>query len=52
MRNMTDREKESKLQQEEAGETGQNMQEAMKKEVQKNAKKENDSILKKLRWRK
>ncbi len=52
VRNMTDREKESKLQQEEAGEAGQNMQEAMKKEVQKNAKKENDSILKKLRWRK
>ena len=51
--NMTDREMQSKLQQEEEpGEAGQNMQEAMKKEVQKKAKKENDSLLKKFRWRK
>lgn len=54
VKDMTDREKESKLQQEEGEqrEAGQNMQEAMKKEVQKNAKKENDSLLKKLRWKK
>lgn len=51
--NMTDSEKESKLQQEEEpGEAGQNMQEDRKKEAQEKVQKDNGVLLKKLHWRK
>ena len=54
VKNMTDRERESKFQQKEGEQrkAGQEPREEMKEEAQEKVQKENGSLLKKLRWRK
>lgn len=54
VKNMTDRERESKFQQKEGEQrkAGQETREEMKEEAQEKVQKENGSLLKKLRWRK
>lgn len=54
VKNMTDRERESKFQQKEGEQrkAGQETREEMKEEVQEKVQKENGSFLKRLRWRK
>lgn len=54
VKNMTDRERESKFQQKEGEQrkAGQEIREEMKEEVQEKVQKENGSFLKRLRWRK
>ena len=54
VKNMTDRERESKFQQKEGEQrkAGQDTREEMKEEAQEKVQKENGSLLKKLRWRK
>lgn len=54
VKNMTDRERESKIQQKEGEQrkAGQETREEMKEEAQEKVQKENGSLLKKLRWRK